>query len=104
MASQQSVDIQAMSDSVCNTWARLKACLSILVLPGIEGLLWGRIYAMMSQHNQSSRWVLGALGLLLYMGNLGTVVFIVTKVACGLTGLDVAAIVLGEKFSYSVPV
>ncbi|KAF8464313.1 hypothetical protein JB92DRAFT_3064838, partial [Gautieria morchelliformis] len=59
---------------VCNTWAHLLECLSLVVLPGIEGLLWGRIYAMMSQHNQSRRWVLGALSLLLYMGSLGTAV------------------------------
>ncbi|KAF8460793.1 hypothetical protein JB92DRAFT_2269835 [Gautieria morchelliformis] len=53
---------------------------SLMILPGIEGLLSARVYAM-SQHNQGMPWVLGALGLV-YMGSLGTGVFIVTKDAC----------------------
>jgi hypothetical protein len=40
-------------------------------MPPLAGLLWARVYAM-SKHNQGMRWVLGALGLLLYMGSLGT--------------------------------
>jgi hypothetical protein len=40
-------------------------------MPTLAGLLWARVYAM-SKHNQRMRWVLGGLGLLLYMGSLGT--------------------------------
>ncbi|KAF8490876.1 hypothetical protein JB92DRAFT_3100623 [Gautieria morchelliformis] len=46
----------------------------------------------MSQHNQGVRWVLGALGLLLYMGSLGTGVFIVVKGACNATAQELGAL------------
>jgi hypothetical protein len=77
------------------------------------GLLWARVYAM-SRHNEGMRWVIGALGLLLYMGSLGTQVvrklpftfssainissntirwqFIVVKNTCNVTGQDLRAI------------
>jgi hypothetical protein len=35
------------------------------------GLLWVRVYAM-SGHNEMMRWVIGAIGHLLYIGSLGT--------------------------------
>ncbi|KAF8509033.1 hypothetical protein JB92DRAFT_2949208 [Gautieria morchelliformis] len=69
---------------VCNPLVHLADCLGIVILPGIEGLLLARVYAM-SQHNQGMRRVLGALGLLLYMGSLSTGVFIAVKSECNIT-------------------
>ncbi|KAF8527743.1 hypothetical protein JB92DRAFT_2826116 [Gautieria morchelliformis] len=48
----------------------------------------------MSQHNQGVRWVLGALALslLLYMGSLGTGVFIVARNGCNVTAQDLGAL------------
>ncbi|KAF8488294.1 hypothetical protein JB92DRAFT_1435125 [Gautieria morchelliformis] len=65
--------IMSHSSSVCNSLMRLQDCLVIVALPGIEGLLWARIYAM-SHHNRGMRWMLGALCLLLHMGSLGALV------------------------------
>ncbi|KAF8461788.1 hypothetical protein JB92DRAFT_2191877 [Gautieria morchelliformis] len=53
---------QTYHSSVCNPLFYLQDCLSIVILPGIEGLLWARVYAM-SQHNQGMQWVLGAVGI-----------------------------------------
>ncbi|KAF8526413.1 hypothetical protein JB92DRAFT_2873061, partial [Gautieria morchelliformis] len=83
------VDIANISLQVSNPLVHLAECLAIMILPGIEGLLSVRVYAM-SQHNQGMPWVLGALGLL-YMGSLGMGVFIVTKDTCNVTGPDLAA-------------
>ncbi|KAF8459725.1 hypothetical protein JB92DRAFT_3076807 [Gautieria morchelliformis] len=82
-------NIPLQVSGVCNPLVLLAECLAIMI-PGIEGLLSARVYAM-SQHNQGMPWVLGALGLL-YMGSLGTGVFFLTKEACNLTGPDITAI------------
>ncbi|KAF8500648.1 hypothetical protein JB92DRAFT_2978241 [Gautieria morchelliformis] len=79
-----------MPRSVCTIWIHLEVCLAIVILPSIEGLLWARVYAM-TQHNQV-RWVLGALGLLLYMGSLGTGVFSVVRGECIITAQDLGPV------------
>ncbi|KAF8496637.1 hypothetical protein JB92DRAFT_2834577 [Gautieria morchelliformis] len=50
----------------------------------------------MCQRSQWMGWVLGAL-CLLYMGSLGTEMFVVTKDACNITAQDMRALVLYYK-------
>ncbi|KAF8527238.1 hypothetical protein JB92DRAFT_2826313 [Gautieria morchelliformis] len=129
MASQQSVDIQVISDILALTYVAvatlaLFAYDTLLTLLSEITYIWHRrvrlgtvlyllarypvllmfiigVYVDIANitlevsiegnymlHNQGMRWVLGALGLLLYMGNLGTVVFIAVKDTCNITAQD----------------
>ncbi|KAF8474571.1 hypothetical protein JB92DRAFT_1895966 [Gautieria morchelliformis] len=54
-------------------------------------LLLARVYAM-SQH-KGMRWVLGAFGLLLYMGSFGSEVLIAVRNTCNPTAHDMGAII-----------
>ncbi|KAF8486707.1 hypothetical protein JB92DRAFT_3022536 [Gautieria morchelliformis] len=83
---------------LCNPLLRLLDCLSIVVLPGVQGLLLARVYAT-SQHNQGMGWVLWAFSLLLYIGSLGTAVFITVKNVCIVTAQDQDAIILVDTIN-----